>query len=345
MNAMVKTGQHSVAAVGETELIEVMQDSLYPGAKTESVRMVLSYCRARGLDPMLKPVHIVPMSVKVAGTRSNYEWRDVILPGIALYRIQAARTNQYAGKSEPEYGPDVKGEFSGSRVTHPLWCKVTVSRLVNGHVREFTAKEYWLENYATAGKDTDRPNTMWAKRPYGQLAKCTESQALRMAFPEETGGEPTGEEMEGKSFEGVTLDGKAERPQPGRQIARDATIPALDTPAETLRAVAEQVQPRRSEPPALEAEADAEVDEDREKAAGFVRAMRACKTDADLSRFTAGRGNKAFIAWMEENRPDLAAEIAEARGQVYESLIAAVPDAASAEAADAPAADPAEVPA
>jgi hypothetical protein len=29
-----------------------------------------------------------------------------------------------------------------------------------------------------------RPNAMWRKRFHGQLAKCTEAQALRKAFPE-----------------------------------------------------------------------------------------------------------------------------------------------------------------
>jgi hypothetical protein len=38
---------------------------------------------------------------------------------------------------------------------------------------------------------------MWLKRPRGQLAKCTEAQALRMAFPE-FAGDATAEEMEGK---------------------------------------------------------------------------------------------------------------------------------------------------
>ena len=34
--------------------------SLYPGANPKSVLMVLDYCRARQLDPMKKPCHIVP---------------------------------------------------------------------------------------------------------------------------------------------------------------------------------------------------------------------------------------------------------------------------------------------
>ncbi|RTP22767.1 recombinase RecT, partial [Enterobacter hormaechei] len=45
-----------------------LKNSIYPGAKDESVMMALDYCRARQLDPLLKPVHLVPMSVKDSRT-------------------------------------------------------------------------------------------------------------------------------------------------------------------------------------------------------------------------------------------------------------------------------------
>jgi phage recombination protein Bet len=182
----------------EEQAIAVLGNSLYPGAKPESVRMVLAYCRANGYDPMKKPVHIVPMSVKVG--QDKYEYRDVVMPGIAQYRTDAARTGLYAGKSEPEFGPDVTQRLGGVEVTYPQWCKVTVFRIVNGTTCPFTAKEYWLENYATKSRKEDAPNDMWRRRAYGQLAKCAESQALRMAFPEQTGGTNTAEEMEGKTL-------------------------------------------------------------------------------------------------------------------------------------------------
>lgn len=187
MNALTTTSG------GGPDLVRVIRDSLYPGARLESVELVLAYCKARGLDPMLKPVHIVPMWVRDENGQGGM--RDVPLPGIALYRIQAARSGQYGGKSEPEFGPDTTRHLGGRETTFPAWCRVTVRR----GAAEFTAKEFWLENYATAKKDSEAPNAMWAKRPYGQLAKVAEAQALRMAFPELTGGEVTGEEMEGKA--------------------------------------------------------------------------------------------------------------------------------------------------
>jgi phage recombination protein Bet len=190
---------NSLVSINETEsrMIDVMRGSLYPGAKPESISMVLGYCKARSLDPMRKPVHIVPMWVKDPVTKQG-SMQDVVLPGIALYRIEAARTGEYAGKTEPVFGPTIETTLGGVKVSFPEWCSITLYRMVNGQRCEFAAREYWLENYATAGKDSEAPNAMWRKRAFGQLAKCAEAQALRMAFPEATGGEPTAEEMEGK---------------------------------------------------------------------------------------------------------------------------------------------------
>jgi phage recombination protein Bet len=139
------------------------------------------------------------MRVKLPG-RNNYQWRDVLMPGIADYRVKATRSGEYVGKSEPIFGPMVEYELSGQKISVPEWCKVTVRRLVKGIVAEFPAIEYWIENYATGGHDTAAPNAMWSRRSRGQLAKCTEAQALRMGFPEFAIGN-TAEEMEGKVLE------------------------------------------------------------------------------------------------------------------------------------------------
>ncbi len=196
MNAVTKV-EGGALALPEQELLQVLRSSLYPGANPASIKLVLGYCKAAGLDPMQKPVHIVPMWDGKAG-----EMRDVVMPGIGLYRTQAARSGNYAGVTEPEYGPDVTEEIGGMTITYPAWCRVTVKRRMDdGAIAEFTANERWRENYAVkGGRDKSiAPNAMWAKRPYGQIAKCAEAQALRKAFPE-IGSQPVAEEMEGKTM-------------------------------------------------------------------------------------------------------------------------------------------------
>lgn len=186
--------------------LAVLKETLYPGAKDESIMMVLNYCKARRLDPIKKPVHLVPMNVKTGKKGSDgkdiYEWRDVVMPGIGLYRIEADRSGQYAGMSEPEYGEDITEVVGSVKLTYPKWCMIVIrKRLESGEIVEYKAKEYWKENYATKGRSDSSPNAMWEKRPYGQLAKCAEAQALRKAFPDVVGQDYTKEEMEGKHHE------------------------------------------------------------------------------------------------------------------------------------------------
>ena len=298
MNAIVK---HET--VPQADMIRVLQGSLYPGAKPESVELVLAWCRATGRDPMKKPIHIVPTSVKI-GER-QWEMRDILMPGIGTYRTDAARTGEYAGKSEPQFGPDVTRRVGNVEMTYPQWCAITVQRAVAGQVRSFTAKEFWTENYATAGRDKDEPNAMWRKRPYGQLAKCAEAQALRMAFPDETGNSNTSEEMEGKHFEGVTIE--AERPAvPERPPVPD--VPSLEAP-----------------PP---------VDK---LAAATVRLVDQINAAADEDALHAIAGRKDISDWrtkLRQSRPELEQRIAAAYGDRYAELTIGDADA-SGEQADA----------
>jgi hypothetical protein len=107
-----------------------------------------------------------------------------------------------------------------------------VKRLLpSGQVAEFSATERWKENYAVrGGKDKSiAPNAMWAKRPYGQLAKCAEAQALRKAFPE-FGSQPTADEMEGKEFEHVERDVTPTKQEPEALPAYSADSFELNHP-------------------------------------------------------------------------------------------------------------------
>jgi phage recombination protein Bet len=174
-------------------------DSLFPGAKADSVLMVVDYCKARGYDVMKKPCHIVPISVKQG---DSYVYRDVVMPGIYQYRIDAHRTKQYLGHSEPEYGPriDILG------VKAPEWCRMTMYRW---HEQSQTKIEYpvlvmFSEVCATRwDKDAKAhvANERWKKAPLQMLTKCTEAAGLREAFPDELGGTHTEDEMYGKAID------------------------------------------------------------------------------------------------------------------------------------------------
>lgn len=225
-------GIHALDFMDEAELVKALESSLYPGAKTESIKLVIANCRAQVLDPLTKPFHIVPMQVKEkrqSGSGWDYKWRDVVMPGIELYRTKAARTAEYAGIDSAQWGDDVELDLGGEAKTEwdeqarakvekggkwpslkikvPEWCEVTVYRLVQGVRYAFSSgRVYWQESYATAGRETTLPNEMWKKRQRGQLEKCAEALALRRAFPE-LGGAPTAEEMQGKIIDAGAIEG------------------------------------------------------------------------------------------------------------------------------------------
>lgn len=165
-----------------------LQNSVFPGSKDESIILAVDYCKARKLDVLKKPCHIVPMNVTDAKT-GNKQWRDVIMPGIYEQRITAFRTGQMAGQDEPVFGETIS--FKGVDV--PDWCRVTVYRFINGERCAFSHTEYFSEACGTTKEG--KLNSMWSKRPRGQLAKCAEAGALRKAFPDELGGVITAEEV------------------------------------------------------------------------------------------------------------------------------------------------------
>lgn len=206
----------------------VLCDAIFPAAKSaESVLMALDYCKARGLDPFKKPVHIVPVWSSAHGRMVETVW-----PSIAELRTTAARTGVYAGRDSEIFGPDIERKFSGKvkengkwtdlskQVSFPEWCQITVYRLVGGQRCAFVGpRVYWAESYARMSR-SEVPNEMWERRPKGQLAKCAEAAALRAAFPEELGNEYAAEEMEGRDLDHIhSIQGEIEASADNRREA------------------------------------------------------------------------------------------------------------------------------
>jgi phage recombination protein Bet len=191
---------------------KLLTDSIFPSARTaEGILLAVRYCRARKLDILRRPVHVVPMYSKALGREVETVW-----PGIADVQTTAARTGEWAGMDPPRFGPDQTRTFTGKvkrddawveltlTVTFPAWCEVTVYRMIQGTRCPFTETVWWEEAYSRlGGLHSEVPTDMWVKRPRGQLLKCAKAASLRAAFPEEA--DYTAEEMAGKVIEADAL--------------------------------------------------------------------------------------------------------------------------------------------
>jgi len=272
-----------------------LKQSVFPGASDNMILLAVDYCRARRLDPLLKPVHIV----KTYDTEKN-AYVEGVWPGINLHRTTAARTGTYAGMDEPMFGPETTKKLGnpGLDCTYPEWCKVTVYRMVEGQRVGFTSIVFYTETFAQ--KRGGVPNAMWMKRPRGQLAKCAEADALRKAFPEETGGEPTAEEMDGQPGGIVDVTPPATGLKPG-QTRLDAleeiigpTDPKIGQPSAPPEADAGHDNATAA--PSTPVQAPSEVVTDG--VGDFEKRLAHCATTADLkSLYFSEEG----VAWREQN--------------------------------------------
>lgn len=283
----------------------VLCDAVFPNVENaSSIILALNYCKSRNLDIFKRPVQIVPI-----WNSKLKRMVDTVWPGISELRTTASRTKNYAGMDRAEFGPDVTEVLGNTSVTYPEWCAVTVYRVVAGVRCAFVGPAvYWKETYATAKRDTTAPNSMWAKRPRGQLEKCAEAAALRRAFPEELGNEFAAEEMEGQGLREASVE-KVIAPDPFAQT-EPTTEDVEEAEIETVEA--EEV----IEPSGGAAEPDNkpqqwpvfdDAEEGAEKVAG---AIQACDDDQCLRNlWEATRDARAAI---EEANPITGADLTNA---------------------------------
>lgn len=203
-NALAISGNSDLAiSEGQTAWSPKQLDTLKAlGVKdaTQGDLDIFFYQAARtGLDPFLKQIYMI-------GRWSKEGTKQTIQTGIDGFRLIARRAADKASESL-EYGDTLWASADG--VWRELWmgdtpptaAKVTVFR--NGHA--FPAVASYSEYVQTVrGGDA---NSMWAKMPANQLAKCAEALALRKAFPQDLSGIYADEEM-GQSDNGATAPRK-----------------------------------------------------------------------------------------------------------------------------------------
>jgi phage recombination protein Bet len=156
-----------------------------------------------GLDPFAKQIHMIGRKTKSWNPETrqeSWETRYTIQTGIDGYRVTAARAAKAAGDIL-EYGDTEWCGHDGQWVDvwvnsnqPPAAARVVVIK--NGRRYAGTAMyaEY-VQTYLDRQTKQLVPNSMWAKMPAGQLAKCAEALALRRAYPHDLAALYTDDEM------------------------------------------------------------------------------------------------------------------------------------------------------
>lgn len=178
-------------------------------ASDADLQVFFHQCQRTGLDPFARQIYMIGREER---KNVNGAWvgvtKQTIQTGIDGYRLIGRRAAQGAGETISVKPPVWAHPDGGWRdVWLPAWgtpaaAKVTIMR--NGE--EFTAVALFDE-YKQAKRNGELTR-MWAQRPAGQIAKCAEALAWRMAFPQDLSGIYTEEEM-----------GQADNPAPERRPA------------------------------------------------------------------------------------------------------------------------------
>lgn len=263
---------------------------IWPNAQIEVAVVALDYCRARSLDPMKHPVHIVK-----TWDNEKRAYVESIWEGIGSHRTTASRTGDYGGIDEPEFGPMVNHPTWGE---YPEWCKITVYRHHRGSKDAFTAK-LWFEEVCSTTKDGGLTQR-WRKAKRAQLAKCTEAEALRKAFPEELGARPTVEEVncvDRDEMVDVTpapevVEGEVLEPNPKRRQRKMETLEQNLTGEQPMRG--ESSLPDQGSPPPGD-----ETPQTEEDLLGLPF-MGALFPDGSKEEITKANGSTVLKRWAQK---------------------------------------------
>lgn len=189
-------------------------------ATQADVDLFFHYCRVTGLDPFRQQIYMIGRNTKVvewieqpSGGRTKVErfvTKYTIQTGIDGYRKNGREAAKRYGDELSFDGPWFTGEDDfhvtdeGEVIQHwrkvwpngrpPHAAKYTVTR--NGepfeaitHFDEFVQTNAIYEGSGQARRKVgEKPNSMWAKMPRNQIAKCAEALAWRRAYPDDFAG-------------------------------------------------------------------------------------------------------------------------------------------------------------
>jgi phage recombination protein Bet len=170
-------------ALWTPEQTQLISTTIAPGCSTDELRLFAYACQRTGLDPFSKQIYAIKRGGKMT-----------IQAGIDGLRSIAERTGQLDGSETYWCGPDGQWQDVWLDSKPPAAAKTIIHR--KGCAHPFTATARFADFNAGQG--------LWSKMPSVMIAKCSEAQALRRAFPADLSGVYSTDEMD-QAVEPVTV--------------------------------------------------------------------------------------------------------------------------------------------
>lgn len=190
----------------------------------------LEWCQLYGANPFVRDIYFFVFDAD-KDTR-----RVVPVLGIGLYRKIAARAGDYRPDEQPPRFAYDEAAKSPCNPTGMMWCEVTVYRHSHGEWHPITSrlkweerapiKEIWAEDEKSGRRkpsgrfELDAKKTNWRTMPETMMAKCTEADAIRKGWPNETAGSYVAEEMDAAHTIDLTATEIVEKVDQAERLAK-----------------------------------------------------------------------------------------------------------------------------
>jgi phage recombination protein Bet len=205
---------------------QLISTTIAPGCSNDELRLFAYACQRTGLDPFSRQIYAIKRGGKLT--------IQVSIDGL---RSIAERTGQLDGSMSYWCGDD--GVWTDVWLSNkpPAAAKTVIHR--KGCAHSFSATARFADFNAGQG--------LWAKMPSVMIAKCSEAQALRRAFPADLSGVYSTDEMD-QAVEPVTVTTAPALPAGDDKVftAGKAAI-AKATTMEALAKVTERMEARKGD--------------------------------------------------------------------------------------------------
>lgn len=183
------TANGSAIASWDASQIDIIKNQLAKGCSDGELQYYMAVCAKTGLDPLSRQIYAISRMEYNKETRTK-EPRMTIQVSIDGFRTIAARSGLYGGSMTEWCGEDGVWCDVWLSSKPPAAAKTTVWRI--GSPNPFTGVARF-DSYAQAYEG--KLSGLWAKMSDVLIGKCSESLALRKAFPAELSGLYTTDEM------------------------------------------------------------------------------------------------------------------------------------------------------